>query len=85
MPKSVFSGAHRHVVDALVEMRRRSGLTQEEVARRVGKDQSFISLIENSQRRVDVLEFFALARAMEGDALAMLSEIERKLPKRIEI
>jgi transcriptional regulator with XRE-family HTH domain len=64
---------------------RRSGLTQEEVARRVGKDQSFISLIENSQRRVDVLEFFVLARAMEADAVIKLSEIERKLPKDIAI
>jgi transcriptional regulator with XRE-family HTH domain len=64
---------------------RRSGLTQDEVARRVGKDQSFISLIENSQRRVDVLEFFVLARAMEADAVIKLSEIERKLPKDIAI
>lgn len=85
MPKSVFSGAHRHVVDALVEARRRSGLTQAEVAQRIGRDQSFISLIENSQRRVDVLEFFALARAMGADPIAMLKEIHRKLPADLSI
>lgn len=85
MPKSVFSGAHRHVVDALVAARQRSGLTQAQVAERIGRDQSFISLIENAQRRVDVLEFFALCRAMEADALSLLREIERKLPSRIEI
>ncbi len=85
MPKSVFSGAHRHVVDALVAARKRSGLTQEEVARRIGRDQSFISLIENSQRRVDVLEFFALAHAMDADALGLLTEIEAKLPAKFSI
>lgn len=85
MPKSVFSGAHRHVVDALVGARRRSGLTQEEVARRIGRDQSFISLIENAQRRVDVLEFFALARAMGADPLTLLKEIEAKLPAEFSI
>jgi transcriptional regulator with XRE-family HTH domain len=85
MPKSVFSGAHRHIVDVLVAARRRSGLTQEQVAERIGKDQSFMSLIENSQRRVDVLEFFALARAMDADALEMLREIERKLPPELRI
>ena len=85
MPKSVFTGAHRHVVDALVAARRRSGLTQAELASRVGKDQSFISLIENSQRRVDVLEFFALSRAMGADATAMLEEIAAKLPAKLSI
>lgn len=85
MPKSVFSGAHRHVVDSLVEARRRSGLTQAEVAQRIGRDQSFISLIENSQRRVDVLEFFALARAMGADPMAMLKDIHGKLPADLRI
>ncbi|HVI33747.1 helix-turn-helix transcriptional regulator [Phenylobacterium sp.] len=85
MPKSVFSGAHRHVVDALVEGRRRSGLTQAQVAERIGRDQSFISLIENAQRRVDVLEFFALCRAMDVDAIALLKQIEAKLPGDLRI
>jgi transcriptional regulator with XRE-family HTH domain len=85
MPKSVFSGAHRHVVDALVAARRRAGLTQAEVAERIGRDQSFISLIENAQRRIDVLEFFVLARAMGADAIGMLKEIEAKLPRELKI
>ncbi|MFC3077821.1 helix-turn-helix domain-containing protein [Phenylobacterium terrae] len=85
MPKSVFSGAHRHVVDALVAARQRSGLTQAQVAKAIGRDQSFISLIENSQRRVDVLEFFALCRAMNVDAVGVLREIEAKLPAKIDI
>ena len=85
MAKSVFSGAHRHVVDVLVAARRTSGLTQAELAARVGKDQSFISLIENSQRRVDVLEFFALARAMGAEPLAMFADIERELPPDLSI
>lgn len=85
MPKTVFSGAHRLVVDALVQARRDSGLTQAEVAERLGKDQSFISLIENAQRRVDVLEFFALSWAMDADPLVMLRRIEARLPKDLRI
>lgn len=64
MPKTVFTGAHQHIVDVLVEARRQSGLTQAQLAAKVGKDQTFVSLIERSQRRVDVLEFYALAKAM---------------------
>lgn len=85
MPKSVFSGAHQHVVDALVGARRQSGMTQAEVAAKVGRDQSFVSLIENSQRRVDVLEFFALCRAMNADAISLLHAIERSLPDKLDI
>ncbi|HEX3365710.1 helix-turn-helix transcriptional regulator [Phenylobacterium sp.] len=85
MPKTVFTGAHSHVVAVLLEARRSSGLKQADVAARLGKHQSFISLIENSQRRVDVLEFFALADAMGANALELLAEISRRLPNKIEI
>jgi transcriptional regulator with XRE-family HTH domain len=85
MPKSVFSGEHSHVVRALVEARRKAGLTQAEVARRIGKDQTFISLIERSQRRVDVLEFYALARAMGVDPVELYGRVVDGLPRTIAI
>lgn len=80
MPKTVFTGAHRHIVEVLVEARRQSGLTQAQLAAKVGKDQTFISLIERSQRRVDVLEFFTLAWAMGMDPMALFAEVARRLP-----
>ena len=85
MPKSVFTGAHQHLVDALIEARRKAGLTQAELAAKVGKDQTFISIIERSQRRVDVLEFYVLARAMEVDPVALFTEVARRLPKQVVI
>jgi len=85
MPKSVFSGAHQHLVDVLVEARRAAGLRQADVAAKVGKDQTYISLIERSQRRVDVLEFVALAKAMGADPVDLFSEVLRRLPKRIQV
>jgi transcriptional regulator with XRE-family HTH domain len=85
MPKTIFTGAHVALVETLVEARRRAGLTQTELAQRVGKDQSFISLIERSQRRVDTLEFYALARALNVDPVALFKEVARKLPSIIPI
>ena len=80
MPKSVFGEANRRLVAVLAAARHRAGLTQSQLARRVGKDQSFISIIENSQRRVDVLEFCALARAMDMDAAELFAEVLASLP-----
>lgn len=83
MAKSVFSGAHSFLVDSLIAARKQSGLTQSQLAQRLGKDQSYISIIEGSQRRVDVLEFYALAKAMECDPVALFSEVAAKLPEQI--
>jgi transcriptional regulator with XRE-family HTH domain len=85
MPKSVFSGAHRHLVEVLADARKKAGLTQAELAARVGKDQSYISIIEGSQRRVDVLEFYALAKAMGLDPIELFAEVVARLPAQVEV
>lgn len=85
MPKTIFGGDHRHLVAVLAEARQKSGLTQAELARLVGKDQTFISIIERSQRRVDILEFVALARAMGADPVSLMEKVVARLPGRVEI
>ncbi len=85
MPKSVFTGAHKHLVDVLIAARRRAGLTQAELAVRIGKDQKFVSLIERSQRRVDVIEFFAIAKALNVDPVRLYATVIKKLPEKVEI
>lgn len=85
MPKSVFTGAHKHLVDVLIAARRRAGLTQAELAVRIGKDQKFVSLIERSQRRVDVIEFFAIAKALNVDPVRLYATVIKKLPDKVEI
>lgn len=85
MAKTVFTGPHKVLVAALVEARKAAGLTQAQVAARVGKDQSFMSLIEGSQRRVDVLEFYALAKAMGADPVELFKAVSAKLPETINI
>lgn len=85
MPKSVFTGAHKHLVDLLISARRRAGLTQTELATLVGKDQRFISLIERSQRRVDVLEFYALAKALGLDPVKLYTSLVKRLPDKVDI
>lgn len=81
MPKTIFGGDHRHLVAVLTETRQDSGLTQAELAKRVGKDQTFISIIERGQRRVDVLEFVALARAMDADPTQLFERVAGRLSK----
>lgn len=85
MSKTIFGGDHQHLVQVLTEARKASGLTQTELAKLVGKDQTYISIIERGQRRVDVLEFVALAKAMKVDPASLFEQVLKRLSKRIFI
>lgn len=77
MPKTVHSDAYASVLRVLVETRKSAGLTQAELARRVGTQQPIISLIERGVRRIDVLEFYVIARAIGVDPIAVFAEATR--------
>lgn len=82
MPSSIFAqpAAHKIFVEELIAARKRSGLNQTEIAARLGKNQQYLSRIESGRRRIDVVEFVSLARAMDFDPAKLFARIVRKLP-----
>jgi transcriptional regulator with XRE-family HTH domain len=60
-------GLYKLLGAALAEVREDAELTQQELARRLRKPQSFVSSYETGQRRLDVLEFVHIATAMGLD------------------
>lgn len=85
MPQSVYTDAYSTLVDVLVSHRRRSGLTQAELAERLGRPQSFVSKVEQRQRRVDVIEFCAIARALEVDPAKLFGELLAQIPEQLRV
>lgn len=79
MPKTIFTGAHQILVKALKEERLRADLTQTDLAMRLGKDQSWVSLVEGSQRRVDVIEFIEFAGAVGKDPVELFRSIVEQI------
>lgn len=79
MPKTIFEGDHTALVRVLTEARQASGLRQVDVAAQIGRDQAFVSLIEKGQRRVDVIEFIRLSRALGHDPQELFSELVKRL------
>lgn len=59
---SLHTKAYKEVIDRLKKARIDAGLTQVEAAKGLNKPQSFISKVENRQRRLDVLEIREFAR-----------------------
>ena len=55
---------YRRLIEVLVEERRRQGLSQNELAEKLGRQQPFVSRFETGERRLDVAEFADVAVAL---------------------
>jgi transcriptional regulator with XRE-family HTH domain len=64
MPSIRRSPAHLELRRILVERRTAAGLSQVTLAERLGRPQSFVSKVENGERRLDVVELFEFADAL---------------------
>ena len=62
MSKSVYSKDYKDIIERLKTARIEVGLSQQEVADKLGKPQSYVSKIESGERRLDVAEMKKLAQ-----------------------
>ena len=62
-----YQKAYKEFRERLVRARLESGLTQVEVARKMGKAHSFVSKCELGERRVDFVELQQLAKIYNKD------------------
>jgi len=77
MPKSLNSPRHELVKSALIEQRKAAGMSQTEVATRLGRPQSYIAKIEGGERRVDVVELIELAEVIHLDLHDLMDALRR--------
>lgn len=75
--RSAFSRKYQHLRKVLAEARLAAGVTQVELARQLGRPQSFVSKFERGERRLDVVEFLEITRALKLQPTRVLVEIER--------
>lgn len=67
---------YRALISRLTEERRRQGLTQEDVAERLGLHKQYVSRVELGERRLDVVEFADFVRALGIDPAKLVQKIE---------
>jgi transcriptional regulator with XRE-family HTH domain len=77
--KSVHSPEQLALRELLIGARDRAGLTQQKLAKRLGKPQSFIAKYEGGERRLDVIEFVVIARAIGADPVRILRHLTAKM------
>ena len=75
MSRSIHSPDHRRLCAILIAASKAAGLTQNDVARRIKRPQSFVAKYEGGERRIDVIEFMAVVRALELDPRDVFEEL----------
>ncbi len=76
---NVENASYQTLRNLLVEARRTARLTQADLALRLKRPQSFVSKYERGERRLDLVEFGEVARAMEVDPTKFLAKFYREL------
>ncbi len=62
----------------LRELRKNAGLTQAELAERLGKPQSYVSKVERGERLIDLVEIRWWCRALDQDVTKLVREWSAK-------
>jgi len=72
------NGAYKKFRELLVEVRKGAGLTQAELSQRLDRPQSFVSKYERGERRLDVVEFGEVAKALGVSPVKLLDKFYRE-------
>lgn len=80
MAGAIYSEAQKSVARAFAEARKNAGMKQADLAKAIGKHQSYVSDIERGQRRVDVLELYVIAVAMKLHPTELYAILTKGIP-----
>jgi transcriptional regulator with XRE-family HTH domain len=78
VPKSAFTSRSKSVQKLLAAARVAAGLTQTALAKKLGRPQSFVSKFEAGERRLDIVEFLEVTRAIGVDPHDIIRRVERR-------
>jgi transcriptional regulator with XRE-family HTH domain len=77
MQKSIHTNRQERLRALLKAARKKAGLTQDELAERMGAYKTFVSKYERGERQLDVIEFIAVAEALKLDPRALIDQVMR--------
>ena len=79
MRKSIHTKEQKYLQKALRHIRTKAGLSQSDLASKIGKPQSFISKYESGERRLDLPEIRNICNAVNVDLVDFINIFEHFL------
>jgi ribosome-binding protein aMBF1 (putative translation factor) len=80
MQKSLRSPEYARLIAALIAARKDADVRQQALAKKLGRPQSFIAKYEGGERRIDVVEFVAIVRALGADPIKVFGDFVTGMP-----
>ena len=72
--KSIYSDDYINIISVLRAIRKNKNITQAEMAKLLNTTQSFVSKVENRERRLDVIELLSWIDALDVSVSDVLPE-----------
>jgi transcriptional regulator with XRE-family HTH domain len=82
MQKSIHSARYAVFLRMLKKTRRDAGLTQAQLARKIGETQTFVSKCERGERRIDVIELQTFCQALGTNLMQFASVLEQAIGRK---
>ena len=65
--RSIYHPQYKKIVNWLISERLMRNITQEQLAQKLNRPQSFVSKYENCERRLDIIEFIEICKALNAN------------------
>jgi len=75
--KSIFTKKYNLFRDLIISARKEAALSQVDLAKKLKRPQSFVSKYERGERRLDLVEFLEIAKAIGIDPIDLIKKLER--------
>ncbi len=73
--KSIYTQEYKFMLEWLAKQRQLAGISQQQLAEKLGKPQSYVSKFENSERRLDIIELIEICQAINSDPIELVTLI----------
>jgi transcriptional regulator with XRE-family HTH domain len=82
MEKSIYTREYAAVLRLLKNARESAGITQVQLAERLGQTQSFVSKIERGERRLDIVQLRTILKEFDVSLAKFIEQFESAIEKR---
>jgi len=79
MEKTIYATEYWIFIKKLKSIREEAGVTQSQLAERLGETQTFVSKCERGERRMDIIELKSWCEALGLSLIAFVREFETSL------
>lgn len=84
MDKTIYTKEYAVLLSLLRSLREESGVTQSELAKKLGVTQSTYSKLERGERRLDVIQLRTIGKLIGVSLVSFVTELEKEIRKPVK-